>query len=116
MAEYKIGQLVYHIRFDYRGVIFKVDNTFQLTEEWYDHMCKNTKPPKDKPWYSVFVHNQTHTTYVTERNLIPDDSKKEILHPMVPFYFTSLKNGVYSRTTNWIDETPMPPPTTIGVA
>ena len=115
MAEYKIGQLVYHKRFDYRGVIFRVDNTFLLTEAWYDHMCKNTKPPKDKPWYNVLVHNATHTTYVTERNLILDDSDKEIIHPMIPILFTTLKNGIYSKSSNWIDGKPIIP-NQIGMA
>ena len=111
---YKIGQLIYHKLFDYRGVILKVDDSFKLTDTWYDNMTKS-KPPKDKPWYSVLVHNQTHTTYVAERNLSPDDSDKEIIHPMVPIYFTTLSNGVYSKSLNWIEGEPTMP-NEIGMA
>ena len=111
---YKIGQLIHHKLFDYRGVILKVEDYFKLTDRWYDNVAKS-KPSKDKPWYSVLVHNQTHTTYVAERNLSPDDSEKEIIHPMVPIYFTTLKNGVYSKSLNWIDEEPTMP-NEIGMA
>ena len=113
-SHYKIGQLIHHKLFAYRGVILKVDNYFQLTDSWYDNMAKS-KPPKDKPWYSVLVHNQTYTTYVAERNLGPDDSKKEIIHPMIPIYFTTLKNGVYSKSLNWINGEPAMP-NEIGIA
>ena len=67
---YKTGQLIHHKLFNYRGVIFKVDDCFQLTDIWYDHMAKS-KPPKDKPWYHV-QRSDGNRTYVAERNLEPD--------------------------------------------
>ena len=111
---YNIGQVIHHKLFDYRGVILKVDDYFKLSDEWYNSMAKS-KPPKDKPWYCILVHNQTYTTYVAERNLCPDDSDKEIIHPMMPMYFTTLKNGVYSKSINWIDGEPTIP-NEIGMA
>ena len=102
---YKIGQLIHHKLFNYRGVILKVDDCFKLTENWYDNVAKS-KPPKDKPWYSVLVHNQIHTTYVAERHLSSDDSDREIMNPMVPIYFTTLNNGIYSKTSNWVNGEP----------
>ena len=111
---YKIGQLIHHKLFDYRGVILKVDDCFQLTDTWYESVAKS-EPPKDMPWYSVLVHNQTHTTYVAERNLSSDYSDNEIIHPMIPIYFTKLKNGVYSKSLNWIDGEPTMP-NEIGMA
>ena len=111
---FKIGQIIYHKLFNYRGVILKVDDYFQLTNTWYENVAKS-KPPKDKPWYSVLVHNQSHTTYVAERNLIPDNSDIEIIHPMMPIYFTTLKNGVYAKSINWIGGEPTMP-NDIGLA
>ena len=107
MAEtiYKIGQLINHKLFDYRGVILRVDDCFKSTDTWYNYVAKS-KPPKDKPWYTILVHNSMHTTYVAERNLGIDDSNDEVIHPMVPIYFTILHNGIYSKSTNWVNGEP----------
>ncbi len=55
-AKFYVGQLVYHKRFDYRGVVVDVDPQFQGDDEWYEVMACS-RPPKDKPWYHVLVHN-----------------------------------------------------------
>ena len=96
--DYKIGQLIKHKLFNYRGVILKVDDSFKSSEEWYNTVAKS-KPPKDKPWYTVLVHNAMHTTYVSERNLDMDDSNGEVIHPMVPIYFTTLNDWVRTFLT-----------------
>ena len=107
MSIFKSGQIINHKLFNYRGVIFKADDTFLSTDEWYEQMAKS-KPPKDKPWYHVLVHNKNHTTYVAERNLQIDESPREIVHPLLPFYFTNIKNGAYQKTLNWEAENPLP--------
>jgi len=38
--DYKIGQLIKHKLFDYRGVILNVDDSFKSTEEWYNNVAK----------------------------------------------------------------------------
>lgn len=95
-TKFSVGELVHHRLFDYRGVIVDVDRDFQGTEEWYDAVAK-TRPPKDKPWYHVLVHGETHSTYVAERNLEPDDSAEPIDHPMVDHFFSKFEDGVYLR-------------------
>ena len=93
-AKFYVGQLVYHKRLDYRGVVVDVDPQFQGDDEWYEVMARS-RPPKDKPWYHVLVHNVEHSTYVAERNLEPDDSSEPIRHPSVEEYFTELRDGEY---------------------
>ena len=93
-ARFRVGQLVRHKRFDYRGVVFDVDATFGLTEEWYEAMARS-RPPKDRPWYHVLVHDGDHTTYVAERNLEPDESGEAIRHPEIDDYFGDLEDGRY---------------------
>ncbi|MDX1631913.1 MAG: heat shock protein HspQ [Thermoanaerobaculia bacterium] len=94
-AKFGIGQLVHHLLFEYRGVIFEVDPVFRGTEEWYERVAK-TRPPKDRPWYHVLVHGAGHTTYVAERNLEPDEERAPIRHPLVDRYFEGFDDGRYS--------------------
>ena len=93
-AKFQIGQPIQHRRFGYRGVVFDVDPVFGGTEEWYAAMALS-RPPKDRPWYHVLVHDAAHTTYVAERNLEPDDSDASIRHPLLDDVFTAYENGLY---------------------
>ena len=93
-AKFAIGELVHHQLFNYRGVIVDVDPTFQSTEEWYEMVAKS-RPPKDRPWYHVLVHQAVHSTYVAERNLERDSSSDAIQHPMVKQIFSHFENGRY---------------------
>ena len=81
-CQFSIGQIIHHLKFNYRGVIIDVDASFESSEEWYEMMAKSN-PPKDKPWYHVLVNKSTTTTYVAEQNLEEDSSKQPILHPLV---------------------------------
>ena len=56
-ARFHVGQVVRHRKFGYRGVIFDLDATFGLTDEWYEQVARS-RPPKDLPWYHVLVHDQ----------------------------------------------------------
>jgi heat shock protein HspQ len=95
-AKFSVGQLVQHRLFGYRGVIFDVDPTFGLTDEWYETVARS-RPPKNRPWYHVLVDGSTHTTYVAERNLEPDASNAPIEHPLIEHIFSGFENGHYLR-------------------
>ena len=100
-ARFQVGQLVRHKIFDYRGVVFDVNATFQSTDEWYETVALS-RPPKDEPWYHVLVDEAKHTTYVAERNLQRDLTDKPINHPALAQLFDELKEGIYrnSRRVN----------------
>jgi len=100
-ARFTVGDLVHHKMFGYRGVVVDVDPRFMLTEEWYEKVARS-RPPKDKPWYHVLVHDATHTTYVAERNLEVDTNAEPIQHPLINIQFSAFKNGRYiaSMKTN----------------
>ena len=89
-----IGQQILHKRFNYRGLIYGIDEEFRGTEAWYKQMARS-KPPKDEPWYHVLVHEADHTTYVAERNMTPYEGDEYIDHPLLPAYFDGFKDGVY---------------------
>jgi len=93
-AKFRVGQLIRHKMFGYRGAIFDVDPCFKGSEEWYSYMAKS-KPPKDRPWYHVLVHDASHTTYVAERNLECENDPKPIENPAINQVFTEFKNGEY---------------------
>ncbi len=93
-AKLRVGELIHHKLFDYRGVVVDVDATFAGTEEWYDAMARS-RPPKDEPWYHVLVHGAEHSTYVAERNLEPDPTGEPIAHPVLDHFFDELHDGVY---------------------
>jgi len=93
-AQFSVGDLIHHRLFGYRGVIVDVDPNFQSTEEWYQAVAKS-RPPKDKPWYHVLVHEAASSTYVAERNLEPDESASPIQHPMLESFFARFENGRY---------------------
>jgi heat shock protein HspQ len=93
-AAFSVGQVVQHRLFGYRGVIFDVDATFQLEDEWYEQMARS-RPPKDRPWYHVLVHEGTHTTYVAQQNLEADESGEPIDHPLVSQIFREFRAGRY---------------------
>lgn len=93
-ARFHVGQPIHHRLFSYRGVIFDVDPVFQGSDEWYETVARS-RPPRDKPWYHVLVHDAEHTTYVAERNLEPDLSGKPINHPLLGELFEDMRDGLY---------------------
>lgn len=95
-ARFYVGQLVHHVKFDYRGVIVDVDAEFQGTDEWYTQVARS-RPPKDHPWYHVLVDNSDNITYVAERHLEADDSRLPVNHPFVEQVFSGFSDGVYRR-------------------
>lgn len=96
ITKFTPGQIVHHKRFGYRGVVLSVDEGFQGNDDWYDAVALS-RPPKDRPWYHVLVHDSTAETYVAERNLEVDDSSAPIEHPLVDVFFDEIRNGRYVR-------------------
>ena len=94
-CEFILGEIIHHLCFDYRGLIYDVDVTFQGTEEWYEQMA-TSKPPIDQPCYHVLVDQSFNMTYVAEKNLEPDGSKAPIEHPLVDQYFNQFNKGKYT--------------------
>ncbi len=95
-AIFSPGQLVHHLRFDYRGVVVDVDATFSGPDEWYEQVARS-RPPKDAPWYHVLVDGAQHMTYVAERNLEIDPSGESVSHPLLKHYFDDFREGCYQR-------------------
>lgn len=93
-SHWGVGQVVIHLKFGYRGVIFDVDSTFEGTPEWYEQVARS-RPPKDRPWYHVLVDESDQVTYVAERHLEADPSGKPVRHPLLERFFEGFGDGLY---------------------
>ena len=82
---------------DQNEMICRFDPDFRLSPEWYEQVARS-RPPKDKPWYHVLVHDSDGVTYVAERNLAPSDVTEPIRHPLLERYFDVFHEGRYQRT------------------
>lgn len=101
-AKFMIGEVVRHRFYPFRGVIFDVDPEFNNTEEWWLSIPEDVRPRKDQPFYHLFAENEetTYVAYVSEQNLVPDDSGRPVSHPDVGRYFEGMKNGTYQLKPN----------------
>ena len=96
-AKFRIGQIVRHRIYPFRGVIFDVDPIFSNTEEWYDSIPAEIRPAKDQPFYHLLAENahSSYIAYVSEQNLVPDDSGDPVNHPQIDTMFDEPEDGVY---------------------
>lgn len=88
-ARFGIGQVVKHRLFPFRGVIFDIDPTFNNTEEWWQSIPEEARPAKDQPFYHLLAENEEteYIAYVSEQNLLVDDTASPVRHPQVAEFF-----------------------------
>lgn len=100
-AKYRIGQVVRHRVYPFRGVIFDVDPQFDNTEEWYQSIPEEIRPRKDQPFYHLFAENAEteYIAYVSEQNLLEDDNPEPVRHPQVDEVFVRRPDGSYAAKT-----------------
>ena len=99
-AKFSIGDIVRHKHFDFRGVIY--DFEFNNSEEWYQSIPKNVRPRKDQPFYHLLAENDeiTYEAYVSEQNLLTDNSEEPIKHPLINEIFSGRKGSSYFKPSN----------------
>lgn len=98
-AKFGIGDVVKHRVYPFRGVIFDVDPVFANTEEWLSSIPEEIRPRRDQPFYHLLAENAqtTYVAYVSEQNLLPDDSGRPVRHPQVGQFFGELRGDRYVR-------------------
>ena len=97
-AKCRIGQVVKHRVYPFRGVVFDVDPEFDNTEEWYQSIPEEIRPIKEQPFYHLFAENEDieYIAYVSEQNLLEDLSREPVRHPDVAEIFIRNEDGTYS--------------------
>lgn len=97
VARFRIGQVVKHRVFPFRGVVFDVDAEFANSEEWYQAIPEDIRPRKDQPFYHLLAENAEayYVAYVSEQNLEVDESGEPVGHPEIDELFEGQKDGIY---------------------
>lgn len=97
-AKFSLGQVVKHRVHPFRGVVFDVDPTFNNSDEWWESIPEETRPVKDQPFYHLLAENEAsfYVAYVSEQNLLQDESGDPVEHPEVAEMFGTLNDGKYS--------------------
>jgi heat shock protein HspQ len=96
-AKFSIGQVVRHRKYPFRGLIYDVDPVFANTEEWWLSIPEDVRPSKEQPFYHLFAENTEteYIAYVSEQNLLPDDSGEPLRHPQISDSFIRTEGGSY---------------------
>ena len=97
IAKFKLGQVVRHRLFPFRGVVFDIDPEFNNTEEWYQSIPAEVRPHKDQPFYHLFAENaeSEYIAYVSEQNLLAEDGDEPVSHPQTTVIFDEFRAGRY---------------------
>jgi len=95
---FRVGQVVKHKTWGYRGVIIAWDETANAPAEWLREMHKENKEWRNQPNYSVLVDTRDRQapqmTYVPQDNIEVVRNTK-ILHPSVEDYFENFDGSQY---------------------
>ena len=99
LAKYKLGEVVKHRKYPFRGVIYDIDPVFANTEEWWLSIPEEVRPAKDQPFYHLYAENSDteYMAYVSEQNLERDDSGAPLRNPQIDEAFVRSDTGSYVR-------------------
>lgn len=96
-ARFRIGQVVRHRLFGFRGVVFDIDPVFANSEEWYAAIPEEVRPRRDQPFYHLMAENDqgSYIAYVSQQNLIADSASDPVDHPAIAQLFSRGEDGSY---------------------
>ena len=97
-ARFAIGDVVRHRLFEFRGVVFDIDPVFSNSEDWYEAIPADIRPRRDQPFYHLLAENAeaSYIAYVSQQNLIVDDSDEPVDHPALAGMFEARSDGRYA--------------------
>ena len=97
-TQFAIGQVVKHRLYEFRGVIVDVDPEFSNTEEWWESIPEEARPRRDQPFYHLLAENDSNAyeAYVSEQNLLVDESGEPVNHPQVTEVFGEFLGDSYA--------------------
>lgn len=98
-ARFYVGQIIYHRRLHYRGVVLDVDPCFKGSQRWYESVARS-RPERNQPWYRILVDGTDEETYAAESDLQPALVCGPVDHPAVERVFSGYASGRYLISTH----------------
>jgi len=96
--QFRVGQVIKHKRWGYRGVIIGWDETARAPASWLEEMHKGNPTWRGQPNYAVLVDTRDRPapqiTYVPQENL-EVVKHTAILHPSTEDYFENFDGSQY---------------------
>ena len=65
--------------------------------QWWEAIPEDIRPSKDQPFYHLLAENEqnTYVAYVSEQNLLADETGEPVAHPQTQVIFESFDHGAY---------------------
>lgn len=84
-AKFGIGQVVRHREQPFRGVVIDVDAEYGGQTAWLANIPDQDRPELDQPFYHLLAESgdESCAAYVSEQNLVADDSGEPVRHPQL---------------------------------
>ncbi|CAI5942371.1 unnamed protein product [Closterium sp. NIES-65] len=96
---FRVGTIVRHRRFGYRGIVFGWDPRCTADETWIAQMqVDKLRLGRVQPFYRLLVDvrdHPHHTTYVPQENLVPSPEVGPVHNEELGAYFLGLRAGRY---------------------
>eukprot|EP00475_Leptophrys_vorax_P009190 TRINITY_DN16065_c0_g1_i1.p1 TRINITY_DN16065_c0_g1~~TRINITY_DN16065_c0_g1_i1.p1 ORF type:complete len:291 (-),score=-2.18 TRINITY_DN16065_c0_g1_i1:69-860(-) len=97
---YRVGDVVVHRRYGYRGVVYGHDPECSAPTGWQEAMKVDLlSNGRSQPFYHVLVDTRDRpggvSTYVAQENLVPQTDGSPVIHPWIPKFFVGLQDGTY---------------------
>eukprot|EP00271_Cylindrocystis_brebissonii_P003082 TRINITY_DN13826_c0_g1_i1.p1 TRINITY_DN13826_c0_g1~~TRINITY_DN13826_c0_g1_i1.p1 ORF type:complete len:309 (-),score=27.91 TRINITY_DN13826_c0_g1_i1:793-1719(-) len=97
---YRVGDVVVHRRYGYRGVVYGHDPQCSAPKDWQEAMKIDLLPEgREQPFYHVLVDTRDRpggmSTYVAQENMVLHKRGRPVLHPWIPKFFVGFQDGTY---------------------
>jgi heat shock protein HspQ len=70
---------------------------FANSDEWYEAIPAEIRPPKNQPFYHLLAENEesSYVAYVSQQNLVGDGVSGPVNHPGIDDLFEQFRDGRY---------------------
>eukprot|EP00245_Coleochaete_scutata_P009890 TRINITY_DN335_c0_g1_i1.p1 TRINITY_DN335_c0_g1~~TRINITY_DN335_c0_g1_i1.p1 ORF type:complete len:324 (+),score=54.17 TRINITY_DN335_c0_g1_i1:381-1352(+) len=97
---FRVGDVIVHRRYGYRGVVYGHDPECSAPDEWQQAMKIDLLPEgRQQPFYHVLVDTRDRpggmSTYVAQENIVIQKGARPVLHPWIDKFFVGFHDGAY---------------------